>query len=75
MESIEDGFSPWFLDFYGHNIMSQPQKKHQRRKDSAETEESTTTVDVSLPESINNKLANLELLHQDFKEFEVKSRI
>lgn len=48
--------------------MPQPQKKHPRREDSAEAEDNTTTVEVSLLESINNKLAILELLHQDIKE-------
>ncbi|ROL41525.1 hypothetical protein DPX16_6923 [Anabarilius grahami] len=48
--------------------MPQPQKKHRRREDSADAEDSTTTVEVSLLQSINNKLAILELLHQDIKE-------
>lgn len=47
--------------------MPQPQKKQPRREYSAESEDgsSTTTIEVGLLESINNKLAILELLHQD----------
>lgn len=50
--------------------MPQPQKKQPRREYSAESEEdsTTTTIEVGLLESINNKLAILEILHQDIKE-------
>lgn len=49
--------------------MPQPQKKQPRREYSAESEDgTTTTIEVGLLESINNKLAILELLHQDIKD-------
>lgn len=50
--------------------MPQPQKKQPRREYSAESEEdaTTTTIEVGLLESINNKLAILEILHQDIKD-------
>lgn len=50
--------------------MPQPQKKQPRREYSAESEDgsSTTKIEVGLLESINNKLAILELLHQDIKD-------
>lgn len=50
--------------------MPQPQKKQPRREYSAESEDgTTTTIEVGLLGSINNKLAILELLQdvQDFK--------
>lgn len=50
--------------------MLQPQKKQPGREYSAESEEdrATTTIEVGLLESINNKLAILEKLHQDIKD-------
>lgn len=66
METLEN-----FIDHYFNNmtIMPQPQKKQPRREYSAESQdESTTTIEVSLLESINNKLAILEPLHQDIKD-------
>ena len=47
--------------------MSPPQKQP-RRDWSTETDEGTTNVEVSVLESINNKLSILEILHADIKE-------
>ncbi|KAI2657430.1 M-phase phosphoprotein 9 [Labeo rohita] len=50
--------------------MPQPQKKQPRQEYSAESEEdpTMTTIEVGLLESINNKLAILEILHQDIND-------
>ncbi|KAI2650906.1 hypothetical protein H4Q32_028239 [Labeo rohita] len=50
--------------------MPQPQKKKPRLEYSAESEKdpTMTTIEVGLLESINNKLAVLEILHQDIKD-------
>lgn len=44
--------------------MSQPQEQPR----STETDERTTTIEVSVLKSINNKLSILELLHMDIKD-------
>lgn len=61
----------YFIDSYylGLLTMPQPKKKQPRREDSAESEDNiTTSIEVCVLESINNKLAILELLHQDIKD-------
>ncbi|KAL0182496.1 hypothetical protein M9458_021871, partial [Cirrhinus mrigala] len=61
-----------FIDDYFSRLtnMPQPKKKQPRREYSAESEEdpTTTTIEVGLLESINNKLTILEVLHQDIKD-------
>lgn len=47
--------------------MSPPQKQL-RRDWSRETDDGATTIEVSVLESINNKLSILELLHADIKD-------
>lgn len=60
-----------FIDdhFYNLDIMStEPCRKQSRRDYSTSTDEDDGTIPVSLLESINSKLAILELLHADIKD-------
>lgn len=64
MKNLSDLFTTAFPDLpasLNHKI------KYRRREESADTDENTTTIEVSVLESINTKLAILELL-QDIED-------
>lgn len=60
-----------FSDDYFYNLIImavEPSKKKTRRNWSTETEDETTTIEVSVLQSINHKISKLEVLYANLKE-------